>query len=106
MAFMTPHYTNDTFWRLEMPNGESEVYPELNFAFDAIKGDNNSILRREDGATYTLTRETGWWCRLSADGYMDCTEWSGPFDTEEEAREHIKEQYDVDPDTGDELEEE
>lgn len=27
----------------------------------------------------------GWWSRLSADGYLDCTEWLGPFDTEVEA---------------------
>lgn len=27
----------------------------------------------------------GVYCRLSAPGYLDCTEWSGPFDTEEDA---------------------
>lgn len=27
-----------------------------------------------------------WWCRLSAPGYMDCTEWSGPYATEAKAR--------------------
>lgn len=27
----------------------------------------------------------GFYCRLSASGYLDCTEWSGPFDTMEEA---------------------
>jgi hypothetical protein len=29
--------------------------------------------------------EDGFYCRLSAPGYLDCTEWSGPFETEEEA---------------------
>ena len=29
--------------------------------------------------------EPGIYWRLSAPGYMDCTEWSGPFETEEEA---------------------
>ena len=27
----------------------------------------------------------GYYFRLSAPGYMDCTEWSGPYQTEEEA---------------------
>jgi len=43
-------------------------------------------------------------CRLSAPGYLDCTEWS-IFATEREAREWITETYDVDPDTGDSLDE-
>jgi hypothetical protein len=27
----------------------------------------------------------GYYCRLSAPGYLDCTDWSGPYATEEEA---------------------
>jgi hypothetical protein len=42
----------------------------------------------------------GWFSRLSAPGYMDCTEWSGPFDTIEEAQADITETWDVDPVTG------
>ena len=30
-----------------------------------------------------------WICRLSASGYMDCTDWMGPFDTEVEAVEAL-----------------
>lgn len=111
MAFMTPHYTLDTFWRLELPNGESELYPELADAWQALKDDGTrhsipASVPLPHETSYTLTVETGWWARLSADGYMDCTDWSGPFATEAEAREHIKEQYEVDPDTGDDLPEE
>lgn len=29
--------------------------------------------------------EAGWYCRLSAPGYLDCTDWCGPFKTEIEA---------------------
>lgn len=29
--------------------------------------------------------EAGVYSRLSASGYLDCTDWSGPFETEEEA---------------------
>lgn len=27
----------------------------------------------------------GWYGRLSANGYMDCTDWTGPFDSVEKA---------------------
>lgn len=39
----------------------------------------------------------GWFARLSAPGYLDATEWSGPFDSEEDARDHMEDMY------GDEL---
>ena len=42
--------------------------------------------------------------RLSAAGYLDCTDWT-IFATEREARAYIVETYGVDPDTGDPLEE-
>jgi len=34
----------------------------------------------------------GWICRLSAPGYMDCTDWSA-FDTEDECHEYLDEFY-------------
>ena len=33
-------------------------------------------------------RHEGWYSRLSAPGYLDCTDWSGPFTTEQEALEN------------------
>lgn len=33
------------------------------------------------------------YCRLSADGFLDCTEWSGPFDSLEDAAQHLMETY-------------
>mgnify|MGYP003375598234 CR=1 FL=1 len=35
----------------------------------------------------------GYLVRLSASGYMDCTDWIGPFDTEEEAWEALVDTY-------------
>jgi hypothetical protein len=34
-------------------------------------------------------REEGFFARMSAPGYMDCTEWSGPFKTCEEAADDL-----------------
>jgi hypothetical protein len=48
---------------------------------------------------------SGWYSRLSAPGYLDCTDWTGPFKTGQEAFDYIKELFEVD-DNGDELPEE
>lgn len=34
-----------------------------------------------------------WFARLSAPGYMDCTDWSGPYDTEAEAKVYLDAEY-------------
>ena len=53
-----------------------------------------------DGEPEDFTRVKGWFARLSAPGYMDCTDWIGPYDTEEEAIEELdalygEEEYDL-----------
>jgi hypothetical protein len=40
--------------------------------------------------------KSGYGARLSAPGYLDCTEWT-VFDTEDEAREHLYEMWDICP---------
>jgi len=47
----------------------------------------------EDGPEADLS---GWYSRLSANGYLDCTEWSGPFKTGEEALKYVMDLYEVD----------
>lgn len=44
----------------------------------------------------------GWYGRLSAPGYLDCTDWNGPFDTEQEALAYVMNFYEVD-ENGDDL---
>ena len=36
---------------------------------------------------------SAWWCKLSASGYMDQTDTSGPFKTERDAAEYLCEMY-------------
>ena len=38
----------------------------------------------------------GWLCRLSADGYLDCTDWCGPLVSEEECVECLVDIYSLD----------
>lgn len=35
----------------------------------------------------------GWFARMSAPGYLDCTDWIGPYDTAEEAERECREMY-------------
>ena len=38
------------------------------------------------------------WGRKSMPGYLDCTDWQGPYDTCEEAHKAVREQFDEDDD--------
>ncbi len=40
--------------------------------------------------------EAGWYSRLSAPGYMDCTEWQGPYPNAFRALRDVCRTYDVD----------
>ena len=91
MAFMVPQYVEGQWAEVENRYGESTYVPA-------------DCVELEDGERVVRTFE-GVGCRLSAPGYMDCTEWA-VFPTEEEAREYIRETDDVDDDTGEDLEEE
>lgn len=51
----------------------------------------------ENGECYTIEQVTGYAGRLSAPGYIDCTEWMGPYDSAEEARREVIAQYDLCP---------
>lgn len=86
MAFMVPEYLYGRWAECEDNWGETNIVPA-----DMV-----------EEATDVVRYRYGWGCRLSAPGYLDCTDWT-VFDTEEEARDHIEEMYDVDPDTGEDI---
>ena len=55
---------------------------------------------RLDGSTEYALAESGLdleegaiYARLSASGFLDCTDWSGPFQSVEEAAQHLIETY-------------
>jgi hypothetical protein len=90
MPFMQPHYTDEPFAELENEYGEGLCVP----ADVAHYQEGYHIVEQHFGKIF---------CRLSANGYMDCTDWCGPFDTLAEARQHIEDTFDVDATTGEEL---
>ncbi len=91
MAFMQPDYQPGPFVRVTDSHGESYLIPAG--YEDPQPGDTVEIEGDADSV----------FCRLSAPGYMDCTGWDGPFASIEEARAYIRDLYDVDPDTGEDL---
>ena len=42
-------------------------------------------------------KRAGWYGRLSVGGYLDCTDWSGPYDSRREANDALNDMYDGDP---------
>jgi hypothetical protein len=49
-----------------------------------------------------VERKEGWYARLNAPGYMDQTDWIGPFESAEKALQAVKDEFEVD-DNGDEV---
>lgn len=91
-AHTVPQYAQATrrapFFSIEGPDG---AYP---LTTDA---------RLDPAERLVETFTDGWFCRLSAPGYLDCTEWEGPFASEDEARLMVQDTWGVDPDTGEDL---
>jgi len=86
MGFMQPSTSFERFLRVEQKSGESYIVPAAHYqeAVNAALG----------GDTVEDLGET-WGVRLSAPGYMDCTDWSAPFATEEAALDHLAETFDL-----------
>ena len=98
MSFMKPQYEECLWYEVETTVGTEFVQVEM-----PGKGATAKELEPYLEGTYE-SHETrkGVGARLSAPGYMDCTSWC-VFDTKEEAREYIKDQWDMDPETGEDL---
>jgi hypothetical protein len=106
---MVPEVTNETFLTVENTSGESFSFPAdlVNLSFrepdntpiDEITDETSLSVVRDycEGtpAKVCIIRGNKYFARLSAPGYLDATDWSGPFDTEDAARHYIAETYDV-----------
>ena len=97
MAFMEKQAEHMACWQIETTSGTESVPADL-------VGDKLSPVEstRFELAPYlegTPLRDAdpeyveGWFARLSAPGYLDCTDWSGPFASEKEAMEYLEELY-------------
>ena len=78
MAFMQNTATYGTFHQLDTRNEGIVSMPAEYFSAEQVAADHGMDI--DDVETVT-----GWFARLSAPGYLDCTEWQGPYETREEA---------------------
>ena len=100
MSFMEDEIIYGWFDVFETPNG-TECIPEGILSMDEIIeqiNNTNVSTEREAHAKGLYEHVNGWFCRLSAPGYMDCTEWSGPFESEAECKDYLKQMYGDDDD--------
>jgi hypothetical protein len=104
-TFMKPEYTTQDFFEVEFRNGETEY---IHMDAFGTKGDVSGLIKKHYDSLGTPVElvsivQDKWWCRLSAPGYLDATDWLGPFDTKKEAMDELSDVYDVDPETGEGL---
>ncbi len=108
MAFMQPQIYRAEYFKVDTSMG-TEIVPcdvvrlpfAVNFAAGGVFTEDSSgwqhLVRAlapyvEGSEIYSVCPESGYLARLSAPGYMDCTDWSDHA-TEDEAREYLREMY-------------
>lgn len=86
--FMGPQITRRMQWvEVDGPEG-IDCYPGDTFSIDGLMADQYPELSPE-----CFTIRTGYGARMSAPGYLDCTDWV-VFDTVAEAKAYLVEYYD------------
>ena len=68
--------------------GTEVAYFDDQEARDCCQPEFGDILDDDDDSD-----QSGYYARLSAPGYLDCTDWLGPFGTSDEAYEELAETY-------------
>ena len=108
MSFMEREITERMDWiEIDGPCG-TEVIPTNVVPWDSVyayKGELKEIptsLRdySENRKVWSITKVTGYGARLSAPGYLDCTDWA-VFDTVLEAEDYLSEEYPEDEENTD-----
>lgn len=80
---------SDDFMPLEFWHGECVIVPNYGDGDTPIPADEyDPHLHGAD-----LDRELGYWYRFSAAGYLDRTDWHGPFDSQQEMADDILANY-------------
>ena len=90
--FLAPYVTLDTFIIVDTNCGSFSFPAELvgKDLVERIQDENATLTNEEQkellqytgGYTFFSAEvQTGYFSRLSASGYMDCTDWNGPYET-------------------------
>ena len=95
MSFMKPQYLETSGLLIET-EFETVTWPDVH---NVALAETLDLL---DGPVVNSEKITGIFYRLSAPGFMDCTDW-GFANTLEGAKESLSALYDINPDTGETL---
>jgi hypothetical protein len=104
MGFMQPEYVSGFWLECTSKHGDTCVLP-ADIVFSRFRRPEARKIRIAEwrrlvkdyvnftGEVHGVKIRKGWGYRLSAAGYMDCTEWCGPFATREAAVKDCGEQF-------------
>ena len=82
MGFMVPQVCHMKMLHVETDIGTEYIPADL----VGEEHTHEDLLEYCEGSeVFEVSWEEGFYCREHAPGYLDCTEWVGPFATEEEA---------------------
>lgn len=95
MAHMQPQVVFDTWYEIEDKHGEIHIVPK-EVIEDFIHSELESLTTTAQGFSVTVHKDT-WGGRMSAPGYLDCTDWC-LYASEKEAYADLKETYGDDDD--------
>lgn len=118
MAFMVPEAIYGRAYLVDGPCG-TDIIPDdvcgtVDIDDDGWTRDNDTCWSPRSGSVADVPTDiaeycendraesvkvvTGWFARLIAPGYLDCTDWSGPYATEAEALSALANDYGTDDD--------
>lgn len=89
--FMQPQVVHDSWYEVSTTHGTVWIPKDVIGHGDASPDDLKEYCEGDYQEHSVLC---GWGARLSAPGYLDCTEWT-VFDGEEEAKEFLRSEYEV-----------
>jgi hypothetical protein len=93
-SLLQPEVVESEWWIVDY-DGETQIYPVEGFTLEAIRqelGIEKVPTSFDTKPPAVVERKSGFGARMSAPGYLDCTEWA-VFDTEKEARDYLLETY-------------
>ena len=94
MPFMQAQVRHIAMFLVETSEG-TECIPSDLVGDNPVHADFSDYVNGEVDVRVEVELFPGWYSRFSAPGYMDCTEWCGPHDTEEAALDALAETHDV-----------
>lgn len=93
MAFMKPVVYKGEYYEVEANHGETHIIPgEFAKPGSPASALADYVDGTIDNPDTVLVRQTGWLARMSAPGYMDCTDWTVHV-SEHEAEAYLAESY-------------